>query len=65
MKTKKEKLIEEITSHIKKIPLTFYNLNEIKSKSAKFKKIKIRANKTLYSGFQVIPNYYKSISKIL
>jgi len=65
MKSKKEKLIEEITLHIKAIPLTFYNLNEIKSKSEEFKKVKVRTNKSLHTGFQVIPNYYKSISKIL
>lgn len=64
MSKKKQKLLKEIQDQITLLPLTFYNLNEIDSKSELFRKIKTKSNKRLSTHFQINDGGYKRISTL-
>lgn len=61
----KKEIIEELKKYLLLLPLTIYNLNEIKVDSKKFGKIKTKENQNYYTVYEIVRDFHKSISKIL
>ena len=64
MNAVKQKLLQELSTHVQALPLTMYNLNVI-DPAKEFKTVKAKRNQRLQTYFQINDVYYKPISKIL